>query len=493
MRAVMPASRRSLAIAAVAFLAAAPGQGAAQLLPGAEPPPDIATLLRAEPPPYTVRPGFSLAIAGDLLYSQPVVDKGRNPLFEPIRRLIGGADVAVANLEMPFFDLKTFKGAPGPEGLLLGSPGLGVDVQAMGFDMVSLANNHSTDWGYEGLSQTIRLLDEAGVRHAGGGTNLAEARRPAYFDTPKGRVAFVSTTSTFKSGAMANDAIDDMPPRPGVSILRTERISVVSEAEMATLRRIAVRQSFGRSRPPAIDAPEIKLNDTTYRVGERPGLAYEMNRHDEYGILSGIGEARRNSDLVIFTIHAHESPTGLDDDNPVPPDFLVRLFHNAVDAGADVIVGGGPHSMRGIEIYKGRPIFYGVGTMFLTGEIYLSQEIRQMLPIVPPGADKRPPTTATATDIARAKGGNPRNWYESVVATIDYGAKDGATVRLYPLDLGPEKDRPDRGMPELAAPPVAREILASLQQASATFGTRIEIEGNVGVIRLPPLPAKANN
>lgn len=493
MRPVTRARRRSFGIAIAALLAAAPVPGAAQLLPGAEPPPDIATLLSAEPAPYSVRPGFSLAIAGDLLYSQPVVDKGRNPQFEPIRRLIGAADVAVANLEMPFFDLKTFNGAPGPEGLLLGSPALGLDVRAMGFDMVSLANNHSTDWGYEGLSQTIRLLDEAGVHHAGGGTNLAEARRPAYFDTPKGRVAFVSTTSTFKPGAMANDAIKDMPPRPGVSILRTERISIVSEAEMAALRQIAIRQSFGRSLPPAADAREVTLNNTTYRVGERPGLTYEMNRHDEYGILSGLQEARRNSDLVIFTIHAHESPTGMDDDNPVPPDFLVRLFHSAVDAGADVIVGGGPHAMRGIEIYKGRPIFYGVGTMFLTGEIYLSQEIRQMLPIVPPGADMRPPTTATTTDIARARGGNPRNWYESVVATIDYGVKGGATILLYPLDLGPDKDRPDRGMPELAAPPVAREILASLQRDSAAFGTRIEIEGNVGVIRLPPLPARPNN
>lgn len=482
MRAV---SRRSLAFALAASLAAVPGAAAAQLLPGAEPPPDIATLLSAEPALYSVRPGFSLAIAGDLLYSQPVGDERQSPKFEPIRRLVSAADVAVANLEMPFFDLKSFKGSPGPEGLLLGSPQLGADIRAMGFDMVSLANNHSSDWGYEGLLQTTRLLEEAGLRHAGGGTNLVEARRPAYFDTPKGRVAFVSTASTFKSGAMANDAIEDMPPRPGVSILRTERISVVSEAEMATLRQIAARQSFGRSRPPATDAREIKLNDTTYRVGDRPGLTYEMNRHDEYDILSGIREGRRNSDLVIFTIHAHESPTGHDDDNPVPPDFLVQLFHNAVDAGADVIVGGGPHAMRGIEIYKGRPIFYGIGTMFLTGQIYLSQEIRQMLPVVAPGADKRPPTSATATDIARAMGGNPRNWYQSIVATIDYAAKGGAMVRLYPLDLGPDKDRPNRGMPELADASIAHEILVSLQRDSAAFGTKIEIEGKVGIIRLP--------
>src|SRR3546814_15430533 len=64
----------------------------------------------------------------------------------------------------------------------------------------------------------------------------------------------------------------------------------------------------------------------------------------------------------------------MDDDTPAPPNFLKTLFHDVVDAGADVVVGGGPHSLRGIEIYQGKPIFYGIGVFFLRGEIKAMQE-----------------------------------------------------------------------------------------------------------------------
>jgi poly-gamma-glutamate synthesis protein (capsule biosynthesis protein) len=89
--------------------------------------------------------------------------------------------------------------------------------------------------------------------------------------------------------------------------------------------------------PPAAAAREIVLNDTVYRVSDKPGLTYEMNAHDHYAILAAIHAARESVNLVVFTIHAHESATGLDDDNPEPPDFLIQLFHEAVQAGADVV------------------------------------------------------------------------------------------------------------------------------------------------------------
>src|SRR3546814_20003831 len=99
-----------------------------------------------------------------------------------------------------------------------------------------------------------------------------------------------------------------------------------------------------------------------------------MDLYDHAGLLKSVRDAKQASDLTIFTIHAHESPTGMDDDTPAPPNFLKTLFHDVVDAGADVVVGGGPHSLRGIEIYKGQPIFYGIGVFFIRGEIKAMQE-----------------------------------------------------------------------------------------------------------------------
>jgi poly-gamma-glutamate capsule biosynthesis protein CapA/YwtB (metallophosphatase superfamily) len=94
-----------------------------------------------------------------------------------------------------------------------------------------------------------------------------------------------------------------------------------------------------------------------------------MDLYDEAGLLKAVRDGKAQSDLIVFNIHAHESPTGVDDDTPTPPDFLITLFHEVVDAGGDVVMGGGPHSMRGVEIYKGKPIFYGLGLFFFKPQL----------------------------------------------------------------------------------------------------------------------------
>jgi poly-gamma-glutamate synthesis protein (capsule biosynthesis protein) len=153
-----------------------------------------------------------------------------------------------------------------------------------------------------------------------------------------------------------------------------------------------------------------------------------------------------------------------------------------VDAGADVILGGGPHSLRGIEIYKGQPIFYGQGVFFIKGEIKALQETA--LKVFPdPVTGKAPPPEPEEKSVR--KGGNPASWYDSMVAQTDFVDGKVKTVRIYPLDVGDTYDRSRRGNPQLADPENAKRILANLQRDSAPFGTRIEIQGSVGVIRVP--------
>ena len=73
----------------------------------------------------------------------------------------------------------------------------------MGFDMVSMANNHTGDYGPGGVRSTTRVVDEVGLMHAGTGENLDEARAPGYLETPGGRVALISAASTFPDGSRA--------------------------------------------------------------------------------------------------------------------------------------------------------------------------------------------------------------------------------------------------------------------------------------------------
>ena len=74
--------------------------------------------------------------------------------------------------------------------------------------------------------------------------------------------------------------------------------------------------------------------------------------------------------------------------------------------------------------------------------------------------------------------------YEGVVAISAYAVGQLVKVRLYPIDLRANAPPDKRGAPVLATKDEARRILMGLQSLSAPFGTRIDIEGNTGVIKL---------
>lgn len=458
--------------------------GMATALPAQHQPPrpsdEPEDFLRAPPRPSTLRGHFTLTAIGDLLYSHPFANS-RDPDLQRVLALTRAGDVTIGNREGMFFDLKTFRGTGYGAGMLWSDATIGPDMKAMGVDMVSMANNHSTDWGGEGLRQSARLLDQVGIVHAGSGANQAEARRAAILQTPAGRVALISTASTFKPNAGANDAYDGVGQRTGISILRTRTIHLVTVEQFEKVKALATELASPLEPAPAPNATEVTLHDTIYRLADQPGLHYEMDLYDHAALLKAVREAKEKADLVVFTIHAHESPTGVDDDTPQPPDFLIKLFHDAVDAGADVIIGGGPHSLRGVEIYKGKVIVYGIGAFFLNGEIKALQETA--LSQWPDATGHAPPPAPPERSVR--KGGNPARWYDGMVATTELVDGKVGAVRLYPLDLGNTYDRSRRGIPHFADPANARRILSDLQRFSAPFGTRIAIEGSVGVIRLP--------
>jgi poly-gamma-glutamate synthesis protein (capsule biosynthesis protein) len=140
-------------------------------------------------------------------------------------------------------------------------------------------------------------------------------------------------------------------------------------------------------------------------------------------------------------------------------------------------MGGGPHSLRGIEIYKGKPIFYGLGLFFFKPDVKATQETAlQQFPDsgIAPAPDPRPHS--------------PASWYDSVLAIVDFDGPRATTVRLYPIDLTNASARGKRGLPHLAEGDNANRILSRLQQESARLGTTINIEGPVGRIRILKSP-----
>ena len=301
-------------IAATALLCAAAPAGAQAQRPSDEP----QDFLRDPPKPTSIRDHFVLVTIGDLLYSHPSADKA-DPELQKVLKIVRSGDLAIANREGMFFDFTAFKGDNAVGGLW-SEAALGRDMKAMGVGMVSMANNHSTDWGWDGLKESARLLDQVGIAHSGSGPTLQDARAAAFVDTPKGRVGLVSTASTFKVNAEANDATPESPARPGISALRTRKINLVTPEQFALVRTLATDLASPREPAPSADAKQITYKEEIYRLSDHQGLSYQMELYDHAGLLKAVRDAKAQADLVVFTIHAHESPTGMDDDTPPPPD-----------------------------------------------------------------------------------------------------------------------------------------------------------------------------
>ncbi|WP_213980312.1 CapA family protein [Sphingomonas sp. dw_22] len=434
----------------------------------------VAKPLDIQPVPHRpIAGGFTLATAGDLIYLRAML-----PTIEAqapdMLALLRDADVTFGNFETNILDLGDFAGSPQAESggtWMFGAPGVPADVRAMGFDLVGMANNHGTDWGVEGMLETARRLDAAGIVHAGADRNLSAARAPRYLDMAKGRIGLVAATTSFTPMSRAADPIGEVPGRPGVNALRTQRTTLIPAEQIEPLAQIA-----GAARP---DGKTIELSGVRYRASTdgKPGLSYALNPADLQANLRSIRQAHENGNFTIFSLHNHEPG------NPsqAPADFAGPLAHAAIDAGADVVVGHGPHQLRGIEIYKGRPIFYSLGNFAMMNNS-LDQIPADMYDQygVAPAADVTTPELVFARNAQAYS--NPL-FLESVIATSRFVDGAVAEIRLYPLDLGSTEKGAGRGVPRLADAHVGRRVLERLQALSAPFGTRIVIEKGVGVIR----------
>jgi len=146
-----------------------------------------------------------------------------------------------------------------------------------------------------------------------------------------------------------------------------------------------------------------------------------------------------------------------------------------------MFVGHGPHVLRGIQIYKGKPIFYGMGEFY-----YQWQHMDSSLMSGSWGQDALRGDSDVANRVSATW--RPIN-FESMVAESRYDKGKLVEVRLIPTSGAWDGPISQLGLPRLAAPALAQKILARVQQLSKPFGTTITIENNVGVIRIGQTPS----
>jgi poly-gamma-glutamate synthesis protein (capsule biosynthesis protein) len=439
-------------------------------------------------PPLAVQdaPAFTMALTGDSIITRRL-SVYEEPEFLEMIELIRGADVAFTNLEMLFHDYEPFPMHQSGGTYMRGDPALAKELVWAGFDIVSRANNHTGDYGVEGMRLTSEYAEEAGLVHAGVGESLSEAREPKFIETAKGRVALISVASTFADHMRAGRSRGDIRGRPGLSPLRYSTTNVTTEEGVAALREALVTAGFARGRGGGGrggrgGAPSISVFGTRVVAGDEPGRHTTPNAEDLEEVAAAVRSAARLADYTIVTSHTHESGGN----RLVPAQFLVTFARAMVDAGADVFVGHGPHVLRGIEIYKGKPIMYSLGDFLfqnetllrLPSENYETYDLDRNAQVADFNSRRyRDDTTGFPAD--------PMIW-EAVVAVPTF--RDGTLVdlALHPISLGFGLPPSQRGRPKFADPELGDKILDDLIRLSEPFGTTIERRDGVGYVVMPP-------
>lgn len=429
---------------------------------------------------------------GDSFITRHISEDGYDG-FEKLRKLIRDHDVRFANLEMTFHRCEGSPAAASGGTWAMTDPSMLDDMRRFGFNLYNTANNHSGDFGEGGVTATIRHLEERGMIFAGTGRTLEDASRAAYLETRHGRVALIGVASTLDPAAIAGSQGVDMPGRPGLNPLRFRTIHHVNarhfamEEELARVTEVNAQKDYliatGYSSPyPEGTMPlggmNFELNDleTDPERNETEPLAIDLKR-----TVAEIREAKRQADIVVVSVHTHEMKGR---DTMVPPEFLETFAHACVDAGASAVIGHGPHQLRGLEIYKGAPVFYSIGNFIFETETVARQPADAFI-----GKGMPADTKVGAYMDARSANGtrgyivDPHIW-EAVVP--EWIVADGKVrdLVLHPVTLGQKDSRSQRGLPRLAEGDEAKAILSHLKDLSEPYGTKIQAENGVGRVKL---------
>lgn len=428
----------------------------------------VVSLSAAQEPPT-----LTLALTGDSILSQRVsvyTEPAHVAAFELVRR----ADAAFTNLETLFHDYEMPPAHQSGGTWMRTEPSLVKELVWAGFDLVSRANNHAGDYGAAGQRLTTRYVREAGLVEAGVGDSLTEAREARYLELSRARVALVSAASTFTPHSRAGNTRGDMPARPGLNPLRFTTTYIVTPERLADLRRVAAELS---AQPvPAGDI--LNFGGRRYAAGPAPGTRTEPDAGDVAEIARVVKSAATLADIVIVSLHAHEAGAT----RAVPADFIRAFAHAVVDAGADIVAGHGPHVLRGVEIYKGKPIFYSLANFIFQNEsvLRMPSESYEEYGL---GADAQAADYLDARyDHDRRSFPADREYWDSVVATTTWRGSELAEVALHPVTLGFGQPRSARGRPQAAGGADAARILEMMTTRSKAFGTAVRVRDGVGYI-----------
>ena len=245
---------------------------------------------------------------------------------EPFRKILDelhAADVVFSNLEC-CLHLPPSRHSHANEGFFADPAVGGEALKFASIHAVGIANN--VNYGAANIAASIARLDEIGILHTGAGPNLVAARAPVIVQRNGLRVGVLQRSSVY--WPTDHEARDDAP---GIAVLRGH-----------TAYQVPMDRAHAGIPPPnrpGIPPTIITWADPIY-------LAEFCN---------DIAALRPHVDALVASCH-----WGLGRE---PMQYMTEIGHAAIDAGADIVMGHGPHYSLPVELYKDRPIYYGLGNL----------------------------------------------------------------------------------------------------------------------------------
>ncbi|HHV69162.1 capsule biosynthesis protein CapA [Ochrobactrum sp. 695/2009] len=407
---------------------------------------------------------FTVAVTGQSLIKQDT--RGiSSPGFQEVRSILENADLAFTNFEGTIAG--RYGGWPLKGSFFDCSKPVVLDaLQDIGFQALSLSNNHAFDLGPSGILSTLEEVRQRGFLHAGTGRNYQEAVKPGVDWIGQRKVAIIAMDGGPGPDFMyADDAGEERPERPGVNRLGISQLIDVDEPTFDALRSVRDKVGYTQlaltndSQPndpyPVNELEEVCIGRAVFRRSEDFRRSVKINDRDLAVNLEAIRDASAQGCLVIAYLHHHHWAT----DWLQVPDWVRGVAKQCIDAGAAAFVSHGAPVLQGMEIYRKRPIFYSLGNFIF----HVPEE----------------------EGTWRA----PEVW-ESVIGTCCFDEDNNLTdVALHPVIIGGEQALAGakfehRLVPELVRQQNANRILKQLADRSSVFGTSIEISNDCGRVRL---------
>ena len=402
----------------------------------------------------------------------------------PIKEIVEKADAKLFNLENVLSDRRIYASSYCGGTWLLAKEDTLDDTLRFGFNGCSFANNHTMDFSYEGLFDTLQAAKKRNLPICGAGKDLEEASDYAVIETENGKCAIISICATFNDAARAGYASDYLVGRPGLNPLRFSIEYHITPEHMKALKEMSAgthidgRRNRSRMGGYTPMPPEgcFGFGEYNFRESEMEGKFSKVNAVDMARTENTIKKALEECENVIVSIHSHEIKHDTDDE---PDDFLIEFCRKCIDCGASAVIGTGTHQLKAVEIYKEKPIFYSLGNFIFQSDMVfcMPDDFREKYKM-PYGL------TAREQIVERAKLGNGGlhndvNNFRSLMPFMTFEDGKLTDLKLYPLRLDMHT-----GFPALADENETKIIHDYLCDRNKQFGTKIEIKNDCIEVKL---------